>query len=238
MHIAWFCLHFRRIFDKCSPRCRSISKHSVSLLFQSANETLNQNVDFFPNENRIVFLKNVSKETLEDLITFIYSGQVDVKHENLEEVLNTAKALNIKGLSDQSYAPFADSQPSTFNSSIPATEGVQYQSTHTIRVPETTKPDQDQLSYCQQPTNALDQHLSEDINEMNGHGNDYNNSCYDYVDYGFSEMCHDDPMAMDQEWDFDSIHDTEVQPAKPNVLKLAKRVVCGIGRRIFSCILK
>lgn len=192
------------------------------------------------NANRIVFLNNVSKKTLEDLITFIYSGQVDVKHEHLEEVLNTAKALNIKGLSDKSYTPFDDStEPPTFNSSIvPATECVQYQSTHTIRVPESTKPDQDQLNYHQQPTNASDQHLTENMNEMNGHGDNYNNTCYDYANYCFSDMGHDDPMVMDQEWGFDLIHATEVQPAKPNVLKLSERVVCGIGRRIFRCILK
>lgn len=180
----------------------------------------------------------MSKRTLEDLITFIYSGKVDVKHENLEEILQTAKALNINGLCDQSYAHSFDAQPLTFDSSTPTCEGVQYQSTRTIHVPVSAKPDQDQSDYYQQPTNAFDQCLSNDENEdTNGHDDNYNSIRYDY-DYDDccgSDMAYDNPMAMDQEyamqddqWNVASTDGAEAKPAKPNVLKPVKRLECGM----------
>lgn len=193
----------------------------------------------FLNENETVFLKDVSKKTLEDLITFIYSGKVDVKHENLEEILHTAKALKINGLCDQSYAHSSQSQPQSFNSSTPTYEGVQYQSTRTIHVPVVSaKPDQDQSNYYRQPTNAFDQRLSNVENEdTNGHDDDYNSIRYDYDydDYCGSDMAYDNPMAMDQEyamqndqWNVASTDGAEVKPAKPNGLKPVKRLEYGM----------
>lgn len=48
----------------------------------------------------LVILKDISHETLADLIAYIYRGEVNIKRENLEEFLKTAKSLKIKGLDE------------------------------------------------------------------------------------------------------------------------------------------
>lgn len=79
-------------------------------------------------------MKDVSKQTLEDLITFIYYGEVNVEHGNFDEFQKTAAALKIKGLngilnhSKSSVGlDFTRATPVVHN-------GSQYQSTQTIRV--------------------------------------------------------------------------------------------------------
>lgn len=47
-----------------------------------------------------MILANVSASILEDLITFIYLGEVNVRRENLGELLKTGQLLNIKGLAN------------------------------------------------------------------------------------------------------------------------------------------
>lgn len=141
----------------------------------------------------VVFLKDIAKETVEELITFIYSGKVDVKHENLEDFLNVARALDIKGLTHEGCAQTSNVQPSISNCHTPAYNAEQYQSTHTIRVPSPTKINQDQ-----QPTNAFHQQKSdsdfEDTDEMNQCG--YYAGVDEYY-YG-SDTGHLDPL--DQEY--------------------------------------
>lgn len=83
----------------------------------------------------IVFLMGVPIAILEDIITFIYHGEVSVKQENLEQFLQTIKSL---GLSDtncsQSKPDLASSSnvapltPSYFSS------GLQYQTSQTFRI--------------------------------------------------------------------------------------------------------
>lgn len=75
-----------------------------------------------------MFLKDVSKQTLEDLIKFIYSGEVNVNQKNVNEFLDAAKIFKIKGLFDDSD----DNNTSRWSSS--AQNGSQHQSTQTIPV--------------------------------------------------------------------------------------------------------
>lgn len=57
-------------------------------------------------------MKDISHQTLEGLIEFIYMGEVTVHQESLADFLNTAKSLKIKGLIDQNYLPAsAQDQP-------------------------------------------------------------------------------------------------------------------------------
>lgn len=139
-------------------------------------------------------MKDIAKGTVEELITFIYLGKVDVKHENLEDFLNAAKALDIKGLTDKGCAQTSNVQPSISNCHTPAYNAEQYQSTRTVRVPSPTKINQDQ-----QPTNAFDQQKPnsdfEDTDEMNQCG--YYADIDDYY-YG-SDTGHLDP-SLDQEY--------------------------------------
>lgn len=81
-----------------------------------------------------VFMKDVSKQTLHDLMTFIYRGEVNVTRANLEHFLNTAKVLKIKGLTDECPSHAFEYQTSTPSCSTPAHNGCQFQSSHTIRI--------------------------------------------------------------------------------------------------------
>lgn len=75
-------------------------------------------------------MKNVSKKTLDNLIKFIYTGQVNVAQHNLEEFFNTAKALEIKGLVDKSTVQGASSSSWPIRSN---NNRLQFQSTRPIR---------------------------------------------------------------------------------------------------------
>lgn len=50
---------------------------------------------------RSVFMKDVSRQTMEDLIAYIYTGEVTVNQEQLANLLETGKSLDINGLMDE-----------------------------------------------------------------------------------------------------------------------------------------
>lgn len=49
-------------------------------------------------------MKDVSKQTMDSLMTFMYKGEVDVKRDLLVDFMNTAQALKIKGLADDNFS--------------------------------------------------------------------------------------------------------------------------------------
>lgn len=63
-----------------------------------------------------MFLKDISKQTIIDLITYIYCGEVNVKQECFDSFMNAAQALNIKGLNESNGFQSLDSQPSVSTS--------------------------------------------------------------------------------------------------------------------------
>jgi len=50
------------------------------------------------NQNTIVILNNVRFQDLEHIIRFVYHGEVNVPHKDLEKFLKTAELLQIEGL--------------------------------------------------------------------------------------------------------------------------------------------
>lgn len=85
---------------------------------------------------KTVFLKDVPKQTLYDLMKYIYCGEVNINREHLEEFFNAAKSLQVKGLVDDQNPQLTECQLT--NLSFPDTEIVpkpetihefQYQST-------------------------------------------------------------------------------------------------------------
>lgn len=54
----------------------------------------------------------MSRHSLDDLLQYIYNGQVNIKEENLETFLKTAEAFGIKGLNNgTNLSNFAQTQP-------------------------------------------------------------------------------------------------------------------------------
>lgn len=59
----------------------------------------------------LVFLKDISRQTMENLITFMYTGEVNVPPESLTEFLQTADALKIKGLAANNRSQTSTDMP-------------------------------------------------------------------------------------------------------------------------------
>lgn len=77
-----------------------------------------------------MFLKDVSKQTADDLITYIYNGEVHVASDCLADFMSIAKALDIKGLNGNSLPQpreFTDANHIWPNTAF---SGMQYQSSH------------------------------------------------------------------------------------------------------------
>lgn len=83
---------------------------------------------------QLVFMKDISHQTMEGLLAFIYTGEVIVHQESLAEFLKIAKSLNIKGLIDPiCSASFTQDEPieSLWPESKYNNQKLQYQSTQT-----------------------------------------------------------------------------------------------------------
>merc|ERR1719291_536587 len=52
------------------------------------------------NPHPLIYLRKVKHTNLQNLITFMYQGEVDVTEDNLHSFLETAEDLNIRGLSE------------------------------------------------------------------------------------------------------------------------------------------
>lgn len=73
-------------------------------------------------------MKDISKQTIEDLIKFMYGGEVNVEQDDLQDFFMAANALQIKGL-DDGFNKFHSQMYQS--SSIKPHKRLQYQSTQT-----------------------------------------------------------------------------------------------------------
>lgn len=107
-------------------------------------------------------MKDVSKQTLHDLMTYIYRGEIDVTQANLEDFFITAKALEIKGLIAECPSNAFECQTSTPSWSTSAYNGYQYQASRTILVQNSEKKitpsDSFQSNYYQAAAHESKQH--------------------------------------------------------------------------------
>lgn len=77
-----------------------------------------------------MILKDVSKRTAEDLITFIYNGEVKIESKCLNNFLSVARTLDIKGLTDINHSQQSESFDANQSRPNSPLNGIQYQSTH------------------------------------------------------------------------------------------------------------
>lgn len=126
-----------------------------------------------------VILKDVSKQTIEDLIKFIYCGEVKVTQSTFNEFINTAKALKIKGLADGRYERAFDLQTSQSVRSAHAHNGLQYQSSQTVQVQRSANAELAKFKYDLNPTNIFQTHNDDYEMAMSfdsgSYGNDMDN---------------------------------------------------------------
>lgn len=69
------------ILSACSPYFESLFLHNT-------------------HPHPIVFLKDIKKNELEIILTFMYRGEVNVHHDKIQDLLDTAKSLMVRGLCD------------------------------------------------------------------------------------------------------------------------------------------
>lgn len=79
-----------------------------------------------PDRHPIVFLKDVDPKHLEQLLHYMYQGEITVLHEDLNPLIETARALQVKGLADapSNNPASSSSTSSTSASGKPASGGL------------------------------------------------------------------------------------------------------------------
>lgn len=53
-----------------------------------------------PCQHPIIILRDVKKQEMEALLSFMYNGEVRINQEHLPEFLKTARSLQVRGLVD------------------------------------------------------------------------------------------------------------------------------------------
>lgn len=195
-----------------------------------------------------VFFNDIPKQVMDDLITFIYRGEVCVNQNNLDIFLKTAKSLQIKVLADQNYFKAYESKSSASIRTLPANlfNGSQYQSTRTVPIQspatEHIYPDLDESSQYGQPAKGFQQQSPPDLAFSSGPSRtnscdqttcDYNNSSYDddYFDYDMEKKdTSTDPRAQVNKLnDFDEKEQVKPKCSAPK----AKRTKRADGKSFY-----
>ncbi|XP_065355545.1 protein abrupt isoform X2 [Calliphora vicina] len=96
---------------------RSFTAHKVVL--SACSPYFRKLLKANPCEHPIVILRDVPADDVENLLSFMYNGEVNVGHEHLPEFLKTAHLLQIRGLADVNNGSSASFTP-TLASSTPS----------------------------------------------------------------------------------------------------------------------
>lgn len=146
-------------------------------------------------------MKDVSKQTLQNLLTFIYRGEVKVNRDDLNEFITIANSLKIKGLADDNFDLSFNFPAAKPSSSKP----FQYQSSQMARsIPLAVNSEPASPNYYQHSSSDHEQHDNFDNGNTNqvteiGYELD-NNYDDDYQCYGTGE----DNSTMDQKFNVPS----------------------------------
>lgn len=115
-------------------------------------------------------MKGVSKQTMADLMTFIYTGEVNVDSNSLADFLQSSKELEIKGLSGIMYQQSSvQVQPMQSSYDKPGRNGEQFQTTriNSVQCSKTANKDTDSA-------NAYEFPYQPHSNGSTIYGNDFN----------------------------------------------------------------
>lgn len=172
-------------------------------------------------------MKDVSKQTLEHLIKFIYTGEVNVAQDNLKEFVDTVKALEIKGLVDDGYVQDVSNSPwSAPQSAQSKYNELQYQSTQTIRNQSQTPASDYERSPNVYP--GWDDFVQKSSNETEENGHDFaSNFDGNLLDDGTRSM-DQSFQSYDHQWNADNYDNQSggtPTKTKPPQAKRVKRVV-------------
>ena len=69
---------------------------ALKLFICSQSSVLKKVVTFFPENNALLFLKGINSKDINNLLTYLYVGQVIVSSDDLKPLKNLAHSFNIK----------------------------------------------------------------------------------------------------------------------------------------------
>lgn len=163
-------------------------------------------------------MKDVSQQTLQDLITFIYRGEVKVNQDDFDGFLTIAKALAIKGLADANYDNFPAPKPTL-------SKRVQYQSSRTVPMTFSANSDLAPSNYYQQD-NFDNENTSYGIKMENELNNDYDDD-FQKDDIGEDNSTMDPKFIVPSDQCHANHHDSDADERQTDLIapepKRAKR---------------
>ncbi|XP_037912363.1 protein abrupt isoform X3 [Hermetia illucens] len=148
---------------------RSFTAHKVVL--SACSPYFRKLLKANPCKHPIVILRDVRAEDVENLLRFMYNGEVNIGHEQLSDFLKTAQLLQVRGLADVT-GPSSKTSTSTVNplsSSTPAVQELKASPKHPdLASLQAQSTGEDSNSSDTEPSDRGDGQLDVTMDSMNG----------------------------------------------------------------------
>ena len=104
-----------------------------------------------PHQHPLIYLKGIEDRILQSILQFMYLGQIEIAHEDLQQFIDTAKDLEVNGLIDVEYGNL-DSK-----NDKPANEITEQKSKEDFQTIEFKNDFSENIVLLSEPTNELNQ---------------------------------------------------------------------------------
>ena len=98
---AWKEMQMEEDFCDMTLACQDKQIKTHKLIISSYSPVLRTILKSTQNPHPFIHLRSVEYKNLQNLLTFMYQGHVDVAEEDLPSFLEVAEDLNIRGLSER-----------------------------------------------------------------------------------------------------------------------------------------
>ena len=116
--VSWQELETDKDFCDVTLACEDKQIKTHRLIISSFSPVLRNILKFNQAPHQLIYLRRVSYRNLQNLLRFMYQGEVDVAEEDLHSFLEVAKDLNVKGLCENNPDHFESIElhPSQYSS--------------------------------------------------------------------------------------------------------------------------
>merc|ERR1719508_22721 len=94
-------MQYKKEYFDMTLACEDNQIKTHKLIISSFSPVLGNILKLNQNPHPIIFLRRVKYEDFQNLLNFIYQGEVTVAEENLSRFLEIAEDLKVKGLSER-----------------------------------------------------------------------------------------------------------------------------------------
>merc|ERR1719186_2268069 len=98
---SWQRLQKENSFCDVTLACENIQVQTHKVILSSYSPVLGNILKICPNSSPFIYLPEVNRRDLENLLTFMYQGEVYVAGEDLTSFLKLTDELNVRGLSEK-----------------------------------------------------------------------------------------------------------------------------------------